>query len=41
MTKPKILVTSAGGKTGFAVTTQLLEKGFPVQAFLRRLNFLE
>ncbi|WP_298964611.1 NmrA family NAD(P)-binding protein [uncultured Roseibium sp.] len=34
--KPKILVTSAGGKTGLPVTMQLLEKGFPVRAFLRR-----
>lgn len=34
--KPKILVTSAGGKTGLPVTLQLLEKGFPVRAFLRR-----
>ena len=36
MTKPKILVTSAGGKTGFAAAVQLLEKGFPVRAFLHR-----
>jgi len=34
--KPKILVTSAGGKTGLPVALQLLEKGFPVRAFLRR-----
>lgn len=34
--KPKILVTSAGGKTGLPVTLQLLEKGFPVRALLRR-----
>ncbi|MCK7612931.1 NmrA family NAD(P)-binding protein [Roseibium sediminicola] len=34
--RPKILVTSAGGKTGIPVTLQLLEKGFPVRAFLRR-----
>jgi len=34
--KPRILVTSAGGKTGLPVTLQLLEKGIPVRAFLRR-----
>lgn len=34
--KPRILVTSAGGKTGLPVTLQLLEKGYPVRAFLRR-----
>ncbi|WP_269585786.1 NmrA family NAD(P)-binding protein [Roseibium sp. Sym1] len=34
--KPKILVTSAGGKTGLPVTLQLLEKGYPVRAVLRR-----
>ncbi len=36
MTKPKILVTSAAGKTGFATAKQLLEKEFPVRAFVRR-----
>lgn len=35
-TLPRILVTSAAGKTGRHVTTQLLEKGFPVRAFVRR-----
>ena len=35
-TKPRILVTAAAGKTGTAVTHQLLEKGFPVNAFVRR-----
>ena len=34
--KPGILVTSAAGKTGNAVTRQLLEKGYPVTAFVRR-----
>lgn len=34
--KPRILVTSASGKTGQAVTLQLLEKGFPVRAFVHR-----
>lgn len=36
MTKPKILVTSAAGHTGTAVVRQLVEKGFPVRAFVRR-----
>ncbi len=36
MTQPKILVTSAAGHTGSAAVFQLLEKGFPVRAFVRR-----
>lgn len=36
MTKPRILVTSAGGHTGTPAVYQLLEKGYPVRAFLRR-----
>ena len=36
MTKPKILVTSAAGRTGSAAVFQLLEQGFPVRAFVRR-----
>lgn len=35
-TSPKILVTSAAGKTGRHVTKQLLQLGFPVRAFVRR-----
>jgi NAD(P)H dehydrogenase (quinone) len=35
-TLPKILVTSAAGKTGQPVCRQLLEKGYPVRAFVRR-----
>jgi len=36
-TKPRILVTSAAGKqTGSAVTHQLLKKGYPVNALVRR-----
>ncbi len=35
MTKPKILVTAASGKTGSATALQLLEKGYPVRAFVR------
>ena len=34
--KPKILVTAAAGHTGSAAVLQLLEKGFPVRAFVRR-----
>ena len=33
--KPKILVTSAAGSTGIPTALQLLEKGFPVRAFVR------
>lgn len=33
---PKILVTSAAGKTGMPLTFQLLEQGYPVRAFVRR-----
>ena len=36
MTKSRILVTGATGKTGFATAMQLLEKGFPVRALVRR-----
>ncbi len=36
MTKPKILVTSATGKTGSAAVWQLLEQEYPVRAFVRR-----
>ncbi|MBT3885736.1 MAG: NmrA family NAD(P)-binding protein [Rhodospirillaceae bacterium] len=36
MTKAKILVTAAAGHTGSQAVMQLLEKGFPVRAFVRR-----
>lgn len=36
MQHPKILVTSAAGRTGSATVLQLLEKGLPVRAFVRR-----
>lgn len=36
MTKPRILVTSAAGKTGSAVATQLLAREYPVRAFVHR-----
>ncbi len=36
MSKPKILVTSAAGRTGSAAVLQLIDKGFPVRAFVRR-----
>lgn len=35
-TKPKILVTSAGGKTGLPTAVQLLAKGYPVRALVRQ-----
>lgn len=38
MSKPKILVTSAAGHTGSIVVKELLEKGFPVRAFVRRID---
>ncbi len=34
--KPKILVTSAAGKTGMSTALQLLEKDYPVRAMVRR-----
>lgn len=34
--KPRILVTSAAGRTGAPAVLQLLEGGFPVRAFVRR-----
>ncbi|WP_108880767.1 NmrA family NAD(P)-binding protein [Anderseniella sp. Alg231-50] len=36
--RPKILITSAAGKTGLPTTLQLLERGYPVRAFVRRLD---
>ncbi|MEN8195840.1 MAG: NmrA family NAD(P)-binding protein [Pseudomonadota bacterium] len=36
MTKPRILITAAAGKTGFATAMQLLEKDYPVRALVRR-----
>ena len=36
MTKPKILVTGATGKTGSVVTSELLKAGYPVRAMVRR-----
>jgi len=35
-TKPRILVTSAAGRTGSVAVLELLQKGFPVRAFVRR-----
>lgn len=34
--KPNVLVTAAAGNTGFPAAMQLLERGFPVRAFVRR-----
>ncbi len=36
MNKPRILVTSAAGRTGSVAVLELLRKGFPVRAFVRR-----
>lgn len=36
MTKPKILVTGATGGTGYPVVMELLAKGFPVRAAVRK-----
>jgi NAD(P)H dehydrogenase (quinone) len=36
MIKPRILVTGATGKTGGAVTTELLQAGYPVRALVHR-----
>ena len=36
--RPKILVTSACGKTGLPTVLQLLETGYSVRAFVRRLD---
>jgi NAD(P)H dehydrogenase (quinone) len=38
MLNPKILVTGAAGKTGSQVTAQLLERGFPVRALVRKFD---
>src|SRR6516225_11379446 len=36
MTKPRIFVTGATGKTGSVVTSELLKAGYPVRAMVRR-----
>ena len=36
MTKPRVLVTSAAGRNASAAVLDLLGKGFPVRAFVRR-----
>jgi len=36
MTKPKIIVTGATGKTGSVVATELMEAGYPVRALVHR-----
>src|SRR5499425_2329381 len=36
MTQPRIIVTGATGKTGSAVTTELLKAGYPVRALVHR-----
>jgi NAD(P)H dehydrogenase (quinone) len=39
MVKPRILVTSAAGNTGFQTVKQLLENGFPVRALVHRIDW--
>jgi uncharacterized protein YbjT (DUF2867 family) len=36
MTKPRVIVTGATGKTGSVVVTELLKAGYPVRAMVRR-----
>ena len=36
MSKPRILITSAAGHTGSVAAMRLLQKGYPVRAFVRR-----
>jgi uncharacterized protein YbjT (DUF2867 family) len=36
--KPKILITSAAGKTGFQAAVKLLKDGYPVRAFVHSKN---
>ena len=38
MTKPIILVTGATGKTGAPAIAELVERGYPVRAFVRQLD---
>ncbi len=38
MTKPIILVTGATGKTGTSVVQQLLKRGYPVRAFVHKID---
>ena len=38
MTKPIILVTGATGKTGASVVEQLLKRGYPVRAFVHKID---
>jgi uncharacterized protein YbjT (DUF2867 family) len=38
MKKPTVVVTAATGKTGAATALQLLEKGYPVRAFVHRVD---
>src|SRR6202011_3237833 len=36
MTKPRIIVTGATGKTGSVIVTELLKAGYPVRAMVHR-----
>ena len=37
--KPRVLVTSAAGHTGSIAVIELLKKGFPVRAFVRKQDY--
>ena len=38
MSKPRILVLTAAGRTGMPVALQLLDEGFPVTAFVHKAD---
>ena len=38
MSKPRILVLTAAGRTGMPVVLQLLDEGFPVTAFVHKAD---
>ena len=38
MSKPRILVLTAAGRTGMPVALQLLDEGFPVTAFVHQAD---
>src|SRR6516164_5378637 len=38
MSKPRIIVTGATGKTGSVVVTELLKAGYPVRAMVHRVD---
>ncbi len=38
MSKPRILVLTAAGRTGMPIALQLLDEGFPVTAFVHKAD---